>query len=256
MKNKSLSVVTRVILIVLVFSLLILLGAFLASRFRFQVSSPIAPPIVEVDSFGSELGQIEFVSGQQMSSEQFNLNANLSVPTALSLPLKTLSDFPQVANLPITAKLVTNRGTLVIELFPDLAPVTVANFVALGQQGFYNQLKFHRVESGFVAQVGDPESSKAASISELANLGAGFPGYRIVDEFSPQLSHDQAGILSMANLNLDGRYPNSGGSQFFITLAPATYLDGRHAIFGRVTSGLDLLPKLVVGDQILRLEFE
>lgn len=119
----------------------------------------------------------------------------------------------------------TNLGAFKIELFEDKAPITTKNFIDLAQKGFYDGVVFHRVIDGFMIQGGDPQGT-----------GRGGPGYTIKDEFHPSLKHDSAGILSMANAG-----PNTGGSQFFITLAPTTWLDNKHAIFGKVTDGMDVV---------------
>ncbi|MDR1545389.1 MAG: peptidylprolyl isomerase [Deltaproteobacteria bacterium] len=119
----------------------------------------------------------------------------------------------------------TNQGTFKIELYDDLAPKTVDNFTKLIKKKFYDGVIFHRIISGFMIQGGDPTGT-----------GAGGPGYVIDDEFGEGLIHDAAGILSMANAG-----PDTGGSQFFVTLGPARWLDGKHAIFGHVVEGLDVV---------------
>jgi len=124
-----------------------------------------------------------------------------------------------------TVTIETNHGTIVAEMFEDLAPKTAGNFMELAEKGYYDGIIFHRVIDGFMIQGGDPTGT-----------GRGGPGYTIPDEFGPGLAHSEPGILSMANAG-----PNSGGSQFFITLAPTPWLDGKHAIFGKVTSGLDVV---------------
>jgi len=124
-----------------------------------------------------------------------------------------------------TVTIETNHGTIVAEMFADLAPKTVANFTELVKKGFYDGVIFHRVIDGFMIQGGDPTGT-----------GRGGPGYQIDDEFGKGLAHTQAGVFSMANAG-----PNTGGSQFFITLAATPWLDGKHAIFGRVRSGLDVV---------------
>lgn len=124
-----------------------------------------------------------------------------------------------------TAVFDTSMGIIKIELFEDKAPITTKNFIDLTEKGFYNGLIFHRIIDDFMIQGGDPEGR-----------GSGGPGYKIPDEFHPDLKHDSAGILSMANSG-----PNTGGSQFFITLAPTSWLDGKHAVFGKVTEGMDVV---------------
>ena len=136
--------------------------------------------------------------------------------------------------------LTTTRGDLLLELFPNEAPETVANFLGLaegtklftdpvtGQQAirpFYDGLTFHRVIDGFMIQGGCPMGN-----------GMGGPGYKFADEFGPGLKHTNDGLLSMANSG-----PNTNGSQFFITLAPTPWLDNKHAIFGEVTEGIDIV---------------
>lgn len=123
------------------------------------------------------------------------------------------------------AKFETSKGDFKIELFEDKAPNTAKNFIDLVNKKFYDGLIFHRVIDGFMIQGGDPKGN-----------GTGGPGYNIKDEFNPDLKHDSAGILSMANAG-----PNTGGSQFFITLAPTPWLDKKHAVFGKVTAGLDVV---------------
>ena len=127
-----------------------------------------------------------------------------------------------------TATVETNVGTFTVELFEDKAPKTTGNFIELAEKGFYDGVVFHRVIAGFMLQGGDPTGT-----------GRGGPGYTIPDEFHKDLRHDQKGILSMANAG-----PNSGGSQFFVTLAPTPWLDGKHAVFGKVTGGMDVVEKI------------
>lgn len=124
-----------------------------------------------------------------------------------------------------TARMKTDVGTMVIQLFADKTPKTVNNFVFLARQGFYDGVIFHRVIANFMAQGGDP-----------TGLGSGGPGYRFEDEFHPSLKHDKQGVLSMANAG-----PNTNGSQFFITHVPTPWLDGKHSVFGQVVEGLDVL---------------
>ncbi len=129
------------------------------------------------------------------------------------------------------AVLETEKGKIAIELYPDAAPLTVANFIKLVNAGFYNQsnMKFHRVVPGFVVQTGDPTGT-----------GAGGSKDRVPLEVKNKLSHDTKGVVAMAR-SYD---PDSATSQFYITLAPQTQLDGKYAIFGRVIGGSDVLDKI------------
>jgi len=132
----------------------------------------------------------------------------------------------------------TDKGDITIELEDDLAPITVNNFVFLARQGYYDGVTFHRVIEGFMAQTGDPTGT-----------GTGGPGYTIPDEFSDELRHDAAGIVSMANTG----YADTGGSQFFITYSAQSHLDDVHSVFGHVIDGMDVLESLtkrVPGDAI------
>ena len=126
------------------------------------------------------------------------------------------------------AQVTTNLGTFQVELFEGRAPSTTKNFIELIEKGYYDGIVFHRVIGGFMIQGGCPDGN-----------GRGGPGYEIADEFHPELRHDSEGILSMANSG-----PDSGGSQFFITLAATTWLDDKHAVFGKVVEGMDTIRKI------------
>ena len=151
----------------------------------------------------------------------------------------------------------TDRGSITARLFFESAPLIVGNFVGLAEGsltwrtpqgnlhtatdtlneksgGFYDGLTFHRVVTGFIVQSGDPSGD-----------GSGGTGYWLPDEFSPALNHAKAGMLSMAN-----KGPHTNGSQFFITLTPAPWLNFRHSVFGEVTEGLELLRQIQPGDRI------
>jgi cyclophilin family peptidyl-prolyl cis-trans isomerase len=131
----------------------------------------------------------------------------------------------------------TNHGTMVAELYADRCPETAGNFIKLAEKGFYNGVTFHRVIPDFMIQGGCPKGT-----------GTGGPGYEIRDEPSAlALKHDSAGILSMANAG-----PNTGGSQFFVTVAATPWLNGKHAIFGKVVQGAEIaikISKLPTGGQ-------
>ncbi|MCA2000476.1 MAG: peptidylprolyl isomerase [Chloroflexi bacterium] len=130
------------------------------------------------------------------------------------------------------ARMETDKGAMVIELFADKAPLTVNNFVFLAREGYYDGVIFHRVIDNFMAQGGDPTGT-----------GRGGPGYKFADEFHPSLKHDKRGVLSMANAG-----PGTNGSQFFITHVPTPWLDGKHTVFGQVISGLDVLMSIPARD--------
>jgi len=136
----------------------------------------------------------------------------------------------------IKAVMKTSKGDIRLNLFPEQAPVTVANFVNLAKRGFYDGLRFHRVISDFMVQGGCPQGT-----------GTGGPGYRFEDEFDPSLRHDRSGLLSMANAG-----PGTNGSQFFITHVPTPWLDDNHSIFGAVEDASDqaVVDSIEQGDTI------
>ena len=133
----------------------------------------------------------------------------------------------------------TARGPIRVELLPDKAPLTVANFVNLARRGFYDGLGFHRVIADFMVQGGCPEGS-----------GRGGPGYRFEDETGNGVRHER-GVLSMANAG-----PNTNGSQFFITHVATPWLDGKHTVFGKVVEGLDVVDAIAQGDAINSVKIE
>ena len=133
-------------------------------------------------------------------------------------------------------------GEIAIEFFAADAPKTVENFVKLAGQGFYDGTTFHRVEPGFVVQGGDPLSKTLPAGDR--RLGTGGPGHSVKAEFNKQ-KHDR-GVLAMAS----SQDPDSAGSQFYITLGPAHFLDGKYTVFGRVTSGINVVDGIRIGDKI------
>ena len=139
----------------------------------------------------------------------------------------------------ITAAIETSRGTINLTLFPEKAPITVANFVNLAGRNFYDGLTFHRVIGDFMIQGGCP-----------LGTGTGGPGYRFEDEFDSSLRHDAPGKLSMANAG-----PGTNGSQFFITHVPTPHLDDAHSIFGEVNSQADqdAVNSIAQGDKIVSI---
>jgi cyclophilin family peptidyl-prolyl cis-trans isomerase len=149
------------------------------------------------------------------------------------------------------ATVETEKGTFVIELFPQSAPETVNSFVFLAREGYYDGVTFHRVLEGFMAQTGDPSGT-----------GRGGPGYTFEDEIDPDLTFDGPGWVAMANAGA-----NTNGSQWFITYSAQPSLDGRHAIFGKVIEGMEVVdsitrrdpsadPNAPLGDQILSITIE
>lgn len=171
----------------------------------------------------------------------------------------------------IRAIIKTDKGDIQLDLYRDVAPNTVDNFIKLAKEEFYNDIKFHRVEPGFVIQAGDPLSKD----DNPANDGSGGPGYALDDEINPRsfnLSDAQikalesqgykfnyllksishiTGTISMANSG-----PNTNGSQFFITLTDVPDLDGRYTAFGRVVEGMDTVQEIKVGDIIKSVEIK
>jgi peptidylprolyl isomerase len=138
-----------------------------------------------------------------------------------------------------TATIVTDKGTMVFSLLPKVAPVTVNSFVFLAREGYFNGLTFHRVEPGFVIQGGDP----------LGNGGGG-PGYSLPAEFNA--TKHVTGTLAMARSDS----PNSGGSQFYVTLAPQPGLDNKYTVFGQIVSGMDVALKIAIGDVMRQVIIE
>jgi len=133
----------------------------------------------------------------------------------------------------------TDRGPIRIQMEPEKAPLTVANFANLAQRGFYDGLNFHRVINDFMVQGGCPQGT-----------GTGGPGYRFEDETSNGLSHDR-GVLSMANAG-----PGTNGSQFFITHVPCPWLNGKHTVFGKVLEGMEVVDSIKQGDKIKSVKLE
>jgi peptidyl-prolyl cis-trans isomerase B (cyclophilin B) len=137
-----------------------------------------------------------------------------------------------------TAVIETDKGTIKFMLHEDLAPITAANFIELAEKKFYDGLKFHRVEPGFVIQGGCPYGS-----------GTGGSGKNIKLEVTPNLKHGDAGTVAMAR----SKDPDSASSQFYITLGPTPFLDGNYAVFGRVTEGIDTVRAIRIGDVMNRV---
>jgi cyclophilin family peptidyl-prolyl cis-trans isomerase len=127
-----------------------------------------------------------------------------------------------------TATIATTKGDIVLELFAEQAPLTVNSFIYLAGEGWFDNVAFHRVLEGFVAQTGDPTGT-----------GLGGPGYEFGNEIDPALKFDAEGVVGMANSGA-----GTNGSQFFITMAPQPNLDGNYTVFGRVLSGMEIVNAL------------
>lgn len=156
---------------------------------------------------------------------------------------RAIREAEATADLPRVEIAVADRGTIVLELFEDNAPNTVANFITLAEDGFYNETAFHRVIPGFMAEGGDPNTKPDAT----GMPGQGGPGYTIADEYGREDARKHfAGTLSMANTGS----PNSAGSQFFITVQPVAHLNGGYTAFGRVLEGLDVVRAIEPDDRI------
>ena len=175
-------------------------------------------------------------AGQPVEAEKDSTAALQSDATPEhSNPEKTMQPTEKTTQIVESAlprvQIETNKGSILLELYEDEAPNTVANFISLIEKGFYNGLSFHRVIRDFMIQGGCPEGT-----------GTGGPGYRFDDEFSDK-KHDEAGILSMANAG-----PKTNGSQFFITHSPTPHLDGKHTVFGKTVEGLEVVHAIEQGD--------
>ena len=156
-------------------------------------------------------------------------------------PVRTLDSFPDGQDgANVEGVIKTDKGEIVLEFYPDVAPVTVASFLHLARTGFYNGTTFHRVEPGFVIQGGDPKSKDP----NATDVGSGGPGYYLPAEFNSR--KHETGSLAMARSSS----PNSGGSQFYICLAPQPNLDGQYTVFGKVVSGMNVVNAIVPGDVI------
>ncbi len=167
--------------------------------------------------------------------EQLSYGQLFAVTNLLLLESRQFSDCPEITIDPdkqYTATVQTEKGDIKIALYADIAPFAVNNFIFLAENGWYDNVSFHRVIAGFMAQAGDPSGT-----------GAGGPGYYFSIEVSPDLLFDRPGLLAMANAG-----PTSNGSQFFITYGPAEHLNGAFTIFGEVIEGYEVVESLTVRD--------
>jgi cyclophilin family peptidyl-prolyl cis-trans isomerase len=195
----------------------------IAATTRLAGTPQLTPTTVPASCTGPNIGSIQR-SGQRSFK---------TAPALMIDPTKTY-----------TAEMQTSRGLVTIDLDAKDAPNTVNNFVFLSCVGFYDGLTFHRVVKDpqpFVVQGGDPRGD-----------GTGGPGYLFANETSPNINHDAVGVISMARTN----QPDTNGSQFFITLAPAPSLDGQYNAFGHVTSGMDVVNRIQQGDLILAISIK
>ena len=179
-----------------------------------------APAATAADDEGdTAVQQIEdFIAKQKIDRSKSSWKEHLPKPPKV--------DFPAAHSY--FWELDTTLGPVVVKLLPEVAPMHVSSTIYLTELGFYDDVVFHRVITGFMAQGGDPTGT-----------GSGGPGYQYDGEFDPKVKHDKPGLLSMANAG-----PGTDGSQFFLTFVETPWLDGKHTIFGEVVEGMDTVKKL------------
>jgi len=173
---------------------------------------------VELTPANEVLETTDSITGINIDKSNPDWKSNLQPPALMSFE----------PGQEIIWKIETNVGDMTFKLFPDIAPMHVTSTIYLTELGFYDDIVFHRVITGFMAQGGDP-----------LGVGSGGPGYEYDGEFSPEARHDRPGLLSMAN-----RGPGTDGSQFFITFVPTPWLDNKHTIFGEIVSGKETIAEL------------
>lgn len=189
-----------------------------------------------------------------VGDEPDQMHGNATAPSADSTPAVTLPEgvtmlhvSPVVVTGTEKAVMVTSKGTITLEFYPQDAPNTVASFIELAESGFYDGLKFHRVIAGFVAQGGDP-LTRTMSVADVragvGGVGTGDPGWKQKAEFNSR--KHETGTLAMAR----AQAYDSAGSQFYICLAPQPNLDGQYTVFGQVVGGMDVVLSIEVGDVI------
>ena len=204
-------------------------------------------------NIGLQAVPLVVINGEPQPSFAIDYNSIESTISLIALADHQFTECPPFTIDPAKqyiATLHTEKGDVVLQLFPDKAPLAVNSFVFLARQGWFDGVRFHRVIPGFMAQTGDPSGS-----------GRGSPGYFFDNEIDPTLKFDRAGLLGMANSG-----PDTNGSQFFITYGPAPHLDGGYTIFGEVLNGMEVLEQLTprdpeqgnqpVGDLLIRVEIE
>lgn len=176
------------------------------------------------------------------------MNRLLALVVAISVAAPALAQNKPVVKPPTAVITLENGGQITLEFFPADAPKHVENFVKLVRAGFYDGQRFHRVESGFVVQLGDPKSKTLPM--DHPDMGTGGPGYTIKAEFNNR-KFDR-GLLGMARMN----DPDSAGSQFYIMLGPASHLNGQYTAFGRVVSGMEVVDTIKVGDRVKSMKIK
>lgn len=204
-------------------------------------------PSMTATSKGFEVKEAKDIESKEVIKEtkpKENIPAVLAGFTRMPLaqaPIRQFAASEQVTdkNKQYRAVLKTSKGDIILSL-NNKSPEAVNNFVFLAKNRFYDGTRFHRVIDGFMAQVGDPKSSDLALINEW---GTGGPGYQFMAEVDNGLKFDKAGVLGMARSNR----MDSQGSQFFVTFAPASFLDGQYTVFGEVLEGLDILNSITKG---------
>ncbi len=189
-------------------------------------STPPTDP-VPIDPVGNETPDPVVPEPPTPGWARLNASAPMGAPAGAVVPA-----IEHPASLAAQVTFVTTVGNITVEVYPTKVPITAGNFLHLARSGAYDNTTFHRVIKGFMVQGGDPNSRD----DDPSNDGLGGPGYVIPDEFHRDLRHDAEGVLSMANAG-----PGTGGSQFFITLAPTKWLDLRHSVFGKVVSNMSVV---------------
>jgi len=210
-----------------------------ATQFESDLNSEEIVAVVDATwKFGQEIGLPGtpfFVLNNNPYNGPFDSASITSILSLAEFAEEQYPECPPVVIDPLkgyTATIQTKKGDIIIELYPDVAPLTVNSFVFLAQEGWFDGAPFHRVLPGFMAQGGDPTGT-----------GLGGPGYAFKNENSEDLSFDREGLVAMANSGAD-----TNGSQFFITYGPATHLDGGYTIFGEVIDGMEVVQDLTPRD--------
>lgn len=220
----------------------------------FLLSGCSGPAVQETSSQGLQLSDTKITEGYTQDEtgavlgdqSQENAAQQQAQKGSMQKTEKTLADFEKIEAKSVTFK--TTKGDITFEIYTDKVPLTAQNFLNLAKSGFYDGIVFHRVIPDFMAQVGDPLTKQAGMEGQW---GTGGPGYVIKDEFDPTLKHDGPGVVSMANSG-----PNTGGSQIFITHEATPWLDGKHAVFGKVIKGMDVVLAITQGDKIISVSYQ